>query len=88
MTKETKVATAGVASKNSATKSKDVIRTRRNKKSTTEKLAIKKFDKNAKVLLEHAKGLIPVGEISILIAVGAGHREEVFKISFKIFNIE
>ena len=43
-------------------------------------LAIKKFDKNAKVFLEHAKGLVPVGEISILIAVGAGHRDEAFKI--------
>ena len=43
-------------------------------------LAIKKFDKNAKVFLEHAKGLVSVGEISILIAVGAGHRDEAFKI--------
>ena len=43
-------------------------------------LAIKKFDKNAKVFLEHAKGFVPVGEISILIAVGAGHRDEAFKI--------
>ena len=43
-------------------------------------LAIKNFDKNAKVFLEHAKGLVPVGEISILIAVGAGHRDEAFKI--------
>ena len=43
-------------------------------------LAIKKFDKNAKVFLEHAKGLVPVGEISIIIAVGAAHRDEAFKI--------
>ena len=43
-------------------------------------LATKKFDKNAKVFLEHAKGFVPVGEISILIAVGAGHRDEAFKI--------
>ena len=43
-------------------------------------LAIKKFDKNAKVFLEHSKGFVPVGEISILIAVGAGHRDEAFKI--------
>jgi len=43
-------------------------------------LAIKKFDKNAKVFLEHAKGFVPVGEISIIIAVGAGHRDEAFKI--------
>ena len=43
-------------------------------------LAIKKFDKDAKVFLEHAKGFVPVGEISILIAVGAGHRDEAFKI--------
>ena len=43
-------------------------------------LAIKKFDKDAKVFLEHAKGFVPVGEISIIIAVGAGHRDEAFKI--------
>ena len=42
--------------------------------------AIKKFDENAKIFLEHAKGFVPVGEISILIAVGAGHRDEAFKI--------
>ena len=42
--------------------------------------AINKFDKNAKIFLEHAKGYVPVGEISILIAVGSGHREEAFKI--------
>ena len=39
-----------------------------------------KFDKNAKIFLEHAKGFVPVGEISIIIAVGAAHRDEVFKI--------
>jgi len=39
-----------------------------------------KFDKNASIFLEHAKGLVPVGEISILIAVGSGHRDEAFKI--------
>ena len=39
-----------------------------------------KFDKNAKIFLEHAKGYAPVGEISILIAVGSGHRDEAFKI--------
>ena len=39
-----------------------------------------KFDKNAKIFLEHAKGYTPVGEISILIAVGSGHRDEAFKI--------
>jgi|TARA_B100001996_G_scaffold62094_1_gene44426 molybdopterin synthase catalytic subunit len=38
------------------------------------------FDKNAKIFLEHAKGYVPVGEISILIAVGAAHRDEAFKI--------
>ena len=43
-------------------------------------MAINKFDKNAKVFLEHAKGFVPVGEISIIIAVGAGHRDEAFKI--------
>ena len=42
--------------------------------------AINKFDKSAKVFLEHAKGYVPVGEISILIAVGSGHRDEAFKI--------
>ena len=39
-----------------------------------------KFDKNAKIFLEHIKGYAPVGEISILIAVGSGHRDEAFKI--------
>ena len=43
-------------------------------------LAKNKFDKNAKIFLEHAKGYVPVGEISILIAVGTGHRDESFKI--------
>ena len=38
------------------------------------------FDKRAKIFLEHAKGYVPVGEISILIAVGSGHRDEAFKI--------
>ena len=44
-------------------------------------IAKDKFDKNAKIFLEHAKGYVPVGEISILIAVGSGHRDEAFKIS-------
>ena len=39
-----------------------------------------KFDKNAKIFLEHAKGYVSIGEISILIAVGSGHRDEAFKI--------
>ncbi len=39
-----------------------------------------KFDKNTKIFLEHAKGYVPVGEISILIAVSSGHRDEAFKI--------
>ena len=39
-----------------------------------------KFDKSAKIFLEHAKGYTSVGEISILIAVGTGHRDEAFKI--------
>ena len=39
-----------------------------------------KFDKDANIFLEHAKGYVPVGEISILIAVGSGHRDEAFKI--------
>tara|TARA_B100000029_G_scaffold94209_1_gene84344 strand:+ start:3139 stop:3597 length:459 start_codon:yes stop_codon:yes gene_type:complete len=42
--------------------------------------AKKKFDKDAKIFLEHAKGYLPVGEISIIIAVGSGHRDEAFKI--------
>ena len=42
--------------------------------------AISKFDKSASIFLEHAKGYVPVGEISILIAVGSGHRDEAFKI--------
>ena len=44
------------------------------------KSAKDKFDNNAKIFLEHAKGYTPVGEISILIAVGSGHRDEAFKI--------
>tara|TARA_B100000029_G_scaffold341712_1_gene334079 strand:+ start:207 stop:665 length:459 start_codon:yes stop_codon:yes gene_type:complete len=44
------------------------------------KNAKNKFDKNALIFLEHAKGYVSVGEISILIAVGSGHRDEVFKI--------
>jgi len=47
-----------------------------------------KFDKNAKIFLEHAKGYVPVGEISILIAVGAGHRDEAFKICRYITNLQ
>ena len=43
-------------------------------------MAINKFDKKAKIFLEHAKGFVSVGEISIIIAVGAGHRDEAFKI--------
>jgi molybdopterin synthase catalytic subunit len=43
-------------------------------------MAINKFDKNAKIFLEHAKGFVSVGEISIIIAVGTGHRDEAFKI--------
>ena len=39
-----------------------------------------KFDKNATIFLEHAKGYTPVGETSIIIAVGSGHRDEAFKI--------
>ena len=39
-----------------------------------------KFDKDANIFLEHAKGFVPVGEISILIAVGSNHRDEAFKI--------
>ena len=39
-----------------------------------------KFDNNAIIFLEHAKGYISVGEISILIAVSSGHRDEAFKI--------
>ena len=39
-----------------------------------------KFDSDANIFLEHAKGYVPVGEISILIAVGSEHRDEAFKI--------
>ena len=39
-----------------------------------------RFDKNASIFLEHAKGYVPVGGISILIAISSGHREEAFKI--------
>jgi len=39
-----------------------------------------KFNKSSSIFLEHAKGYIPVGEISILIAVSSGHRDEAFKI--------
>ena len=42
--------------------------------------AKKKFDKSVSIFLEHAKGYALVGEISILIAVGSGHRDEAFKI--------
>ena len=39
-----------------------------------------KFDKSSSIFLEHAKGYVSVGEISILIAVSSGHRDEAFKI--------
>ena len=39
-----------------------------------------KFDKSSSIFLEHVKGYVPVGEISILIAVSSGHRDEAFKI--------
>ena len=39
-----------------------------------------KFDKNASIFLEHAKGYVPVGDVSILIAVSSEHRDESFKI--------
>ena len=38
-----------------------------------------KFDINASIFLEHAKGYVPVGERSILIGVSSGHRDEAFK---------
>ena len=38
-----------------------------------------KFDNNASIFLEHAKGYVSVGEISILIAVSTDHRDEAFK---------
>ncbi len=44
------------------------------------KNAQKKYDADAKIFLEHAKGYVIVGEISILIAVGSKHRDESFKI--------
>ena len=39
-----------------------------------------KFDKSSSIFLEHTKGYVPVGEISILIAVSSGHRDEAFKV--------
>jgi molybdopterin synthase catalytic subunit len=39
-----------------------------------------KFDRSANIFLEHAKGYVPVGDISILLAVGSKHRDEAFKI--------
>ena len=39
-----------------------------------------KFDKQVKIFLEHAKGYVPVGDISIIIAIGSEHRDEAFKI--------
>ena len=39
-----------------------------------------KFDKSSTIFLEHAKGYVPVGQISILIAVSSAHRDEAFKI--------
>ena len=42
--------------------------------------AIKKFDRNARIFLEHSVGYVPVGKISIIIAVGTGHRNEAYKI--------
>jgi molybdopterin synthase catalytic subunit len=39
-----------------------------------------KFDKSSSIFLEHAKGYVLVGEISILIAVSSEHRDESFKI--------
>jgi len=39
-----------------------------------------KFDNNASIFLEHAKGYVSVGEISILIAVSSGHTDEAFKV--------
>ena len=43
--------------------------------------ATSKFDKKAKIFLEHATNYVPVGGISIIIAVGSGHRDESYKIS-------
>jgi len=39
-----------------------------------------KFNKSSSIFVEHAKGYIPVGKISVLIAVSSGHRDEAFKI--------
>ena len=36
--------------------------------------------KDKAVYIEHVKGYLGLGEISIIIAVGAGHRDEAFKI--------
>ena len=39
-----------------------------------------KFDSKAKIFIEHTKGYVKVGKISIIIAVGCNHRKESFKI--------
>jgi len=39
-----------------------------------------KFEKDTNIFLEHAKGYVPVGGVSILVAVSTGHRDESFKI--------
>ena len=41
----------------------------------------KNLIKKAKIFLEHATNYVPVGGISIIIAVGSGHRDEAYKIS-------
>ena len=43
---------------------------------------IKKFKlKNAKVFIEHAKGYVPLGKPSIIIAVSCKHRSEAYQLS-------
>lgn len=44
------------------------------------KKAKNKFDSKAKIFIEHTKGYVKVGKISIIIAVGCNHRKESFKI--------
>lgn len=45
------------------------------------KSALNKFNKKAKIFVEHMKGYVPLGETSIIIAVGSEHRDEAYKIN-------
>lgn len=43
--------------------------------------ALKKFNKKARIFVQHIKGYVPLGSISIIIAVGCPHRDEAYKIN-------